>query len=102
MTGKGFRLTDRLAFAALLFVHDKIDHVKALATRTAIGGKTVNGIGLRVYPHARGLVVVERATQHTVAVGLKSITRQDHGQLKTAFDLSYFHTKRPPDKNLFI
>jgi len=60
----------------VLFVHDKINNIKAFAVGLAIGAKTVCRLGLVVNLHAWGLIFVERATYTVMFVGFQVVILQ--------------------------
>ena len=56
--------------ADAFFVHDKIDDVQAAPVGLAVSGKTLNCTGFLVDLHGRRFVVVKRAADPAVFVGL--------------------------------
>lgn len=75
MTNQLLRFHDRRVLGAALFVHDEVDHVDVLAVAFAVGAKAVDrGV---VLLHRGGLIVVERAAKHAVAVDGQAVVGKD-------------------------
>ncbi len=69
--------------------HDEVDHVDALAVTRAVRREAVDRCGVEL--HRGGLVVVEGATQHAVAVGGEAVVTQDGLDAKSVFNGGDLH-----------
>ncbi len=86
-----FGLFDGFMFAQVFFMHHKVDHVQAFAVGFAAGGKAVAGLRFIVHLHTGGFIIMERAMQPLVLIGLQAVIIQYMGQGELLFDLGDFH-----------
>jgi hypothetical protein len=68
ISGQLFCLYDGIAFATVIHLHDKIDHVQAVHLTTTT--EAINRIRICVHLHARFRIRVERAFHRTVSRSL--------------------------------
>ena len=88
---------ERLAFlngfmlGRVFHVHNKINHIEAFTLCFAVRRKTKSRMGFVIHLQARAFVIVKRAAEPQVFVGLELVMVQDLGKGKAGFDFGDCH-----------
>ena len=75
-------------------MHDEVDDVEGLAVCGAVAGEAVGGVGLVLDLHRGRAVVVERAVEPELLVGLEVVVPEHLRYCEALFDLGDRHGGR--------